>query len=122
MNEKQKKDAKEKFKQYQNVTLTPEDMEKAQIKADKLGDQMNNFKLLLEMVKDHWNGNFKINAASFTIIIGAIVYVISPLDAIPDMIPVLGWIDDVSILAFAMTKIQSVLNEYRVYKEKGNLK
>ena len=120
MNEKQKKDAKAKFKQYQNQTLTTEQLERAEEKAQYLGDQMNSFKLLLEMVKDHWNGNFKINSASLTIIIGAIVYVVSPLDAIPDMIPVLGWIDDIAVLGFALSKVQSVLNKYRAYKEKSN--
>jgi uncharacterized membrane protein YkvA (DUF1232 family) len=120
MNDKQKKDAKEKFKQYQKETLSTEDLELAEQKADKLGDQINNFKLLLEMVKDHWSGSFKINKASLAIIIGAIVYVISPLDAIPDLIPFFGWIDDVSVITFAMTEIQSVLKEYLMYKEKNN--
>ena len=28
----------------------------------------------------------------------AVVYVISPVDAIPDMIPQLGWLDDIGVL------------------------
>ncbi|WP_025916395.1 YkvA family protein [Herminiimonas sp. CN] len=40
-----------------------------------------------------------------TIKIGAILlalYVISPLDVIPDLIPVLGWLDDATLLAFGI--------------------
>jgi uncharacterized membrane protein YkvA (DUF1232 family) len=31
-----------------------------------------------------------------------LLYVLSPIDVIPDWIPVLGWLDDVTILAFCV--------------------
>jgi uncharacterized membrane protein YkvA (DUF1232 family) len=31
----------------------------------------------------------------------AIIYVLSPLDLIPDVIPVVGWLDDLGVLAWA---------------------
>jgi uncharacterized membrane protein YkvA (DUF1232 family) len=31
-----------------------------------------------------------------------VLYVLSPIDLIPDTIPVLGWIDDVAIVSFAI--------------------
>jgi uncharacterized membrane protein YkvA (DUF1232 family) len=31
----------------------------------------------------------------------AILYVLSPLDLIPDVIPVVGWLDDLGVLAWA---------------------
>ena len=37
--------------------------------------------------------------------IGALVYLISPIDVIPDMIPVLGLTDDVGIIAFAISQL-----------------
>ncbi len=35
----------------------------------------------------------------------AILYVISPLDLIPDVIPVIGWLDDLGVLAWAARQI-----------------
>ena len=35
-------------------------------------------------------------------LVSAIAYVISPFDAIPDFIPVLGWMDDVGVLSAAV--------------------
>ena len=33
----------------------------------------------------------------------AIVYVVSPIDLIPDVIPVIGWLDDVGVIALVAT-------------------
>jgi GTPase Era involved in 16S rRNA processing len=37
--------------------------------------------------------------------VAALLYVILPLDAIPDLVPVVGWIDDIAVLAWALTKV-----------------
>ena len=44
--------------------------------------------------------------------IGALVYLISPLDAIPDPIPILGLTDDVAVILFAISKIGPELKPY----------
>lgn len=36
------------------------------------------------------------------IIIGAAIYVIWPIDLMPDIIPVIGWIDDIIVVAGAI--------------------
>ena len=35
----------------------------------------------------------------------AILYVISPLDLIPDFIPVIGWLDDLGVLVWAARQV-----------------
>ena len=45
------------------------------------------------------------------LIIGALGYFISPLDLIPDCIPVIGYADDVGVLALALSKIGSRIGE-----------
>ena len=35
--------------------------------------------------------------------IGAVVYVLSPLDVVPDVLPLLGEIDDLAVILFALT-------------------
>ena len=44
--------------------------------------------------------------------IGALVYLISPLDAIPDVIPFAGLIDDAGVILFAVRKIRPQLQPY----------
>ena len=35
----------------------------------------------------------------------ALLYVISPLDLIPDWVPVIGWLDDLGVLAWAARQV-----------------
>lgn len=50
--------------------------------------------------------------AGKAIAIGALIYLISPIDAIPDVIPVLGLTDDVSIIGLAVAKLATDLQKY----------
>ncbi len=35
----------------------------------------------------------------------AFLYIVSPLDLIPDFIPVIGWLDDLGVLAWAAKQV-----------------
>ena len=43
-------------------------------------------------------------------VVGAIAYMISPLDFIPDFIPVLGYVDDVAVVALAYKTAKSMVS------------
>jgi len=44
-------------------------------------------------------------------ILGTVAYFISPLDFLPDLTPVLGYTDDLGVLAFGLTAISCYVNE-----------
>ena len=116
MNENQRKEAEQKFLEFQNQDINNSDIEKATEKAGNLKEQMDNFMLMISMVKDSWNGKFQINKMDMAIIVGAILYVVSPIDAIPDFIPVVGWMDDIAIVGLAMSKLSGIISEYKAFR------
>lgn len=46
-----------------------------------------------ELPKENWKRGI--------IALLAILYILSPLDLVPDFIPVIGWLDDLGVLAWA---------------------
>ena len=69
------------------------------------------------MVKDYFKGEFDISKVNLAIIIGCIIYVISPIDAAPDFIPFVGWLDDGTVVAFVLASISSIIEEYKLLKK-----
>ena len=45
------------------------------------------------------------------LVTGALAYIVSPLDFIPDFIPVVGWLDDIGVAGFALNYIFSTMNQ-----------
>ena len=45
------------------------------------------------------------------IIFGAFAYLLTPLDAIPDLTPLLGYTDDIGVLAYSLVIIAAYIND-----------
>ena len=45
------------------------------------------------------------------IILGTLVYVLSPIDGIPDLTPIFGFTDDLGVLSFGLVTIACYINE-----------
>jgi uncharacterized membrane protein YkvA (DUF1232 family) len=54
------------------------------------------------------------------IVIGSLVYLVSPLDIAPDFIPVLGQLDDITILGLLIAELTQMASEY-LKKRKGDV-
>ena len=104
------------FETFQSHKLTADDLNTAEIKASQLDEKSSDFKLLIDMARDTFAGRYKMNAWNLSVIIGTIVYVISPIDAIPDLIPVLGWLDDVTIVGYAIRKLSEEMKNYKAQR------
>ncbi|MBA9079637.1 MULTISPECIES: YkvA family protein [Rufibacter] len=48
--------------------------------------------------------------------IAVVIYFLSPIDLIPDWLPVIGLIDDVSLLAWFMTSIKAEMDKFKVWE------
>ena len=72
----------------------------------------NFLKLLFRLFKDS-----RVPLAEKAMLVGAIVYVISPLDLIPDVIPFIGQVDDLYLVSLVVLRLlartdESVLHEH----------
>ncbi|NJL72636.1 MAG: DUF1232 domain-containing protein [Candidatus Competibacteraceae bacterium] len=69
------------------------------------------------MVKDYWNKEYR-EVPWFTIaaIVAALIYVLSPIDLIPDVIPVIGLVDDAMVIAVCLRLCEQDLHKWQQWK------
>ncbi len=82
-----------------------------------LGRFIGDGKMLLALVQDYANGRYRqIPWRAIAAVVAALLYVLNPLDLVPDFIPLVGWLDDGAILAACLMMIEGDLHAYRKWK------
>jgi len=78
----------------------------------------SDIRLMFSMLRDYWKGNYReVPWKSIAAIAGTLIYVLNPLDLIPDMILWLGFIDDAGVVALCLKMVESDLLLYAAWKE-----
>ena len=97
-------------------------------KEGRLTDQLKNGKglqryakdllLLFSLAKDYYQGNYRdIPYKTISAAVVGLLYVINPIDIIPDFIPFIGQVDDALVLGFCLKLIQKDLLQYKAWKD-----
>jgi uncharacterized membrane protein YkvA (DUF1232 family) len=82
-------------------------------KGQGLKDYIDDLKLAYTMLRDP---DFTIDKHTKIVLIIAFLYLLSPIDLLPDSIPLLGLFDDVLVAGYAMKQTAAELERYRQYK------
>lgn len=75
-------------------------------------------RLMFSLLRDYWKGDYRqIPWKSIAAIAGALLYVLNPLDFIPDIILAFGFLDDAGVVALCLKLVESDLHRYAAWKE-----
>ena len=94
------------------------DMEEKLKTIPAVGNLLADVPLLISIVKSYIEGKYKeIPTGTIVAIIAALLYVLSPIDILPDFIPVVGFADDAAVVAFCVASIHSDLAKYKAWRD-----
>lgn len=89
--------------------------DKAGVTIAALGD---NLRLLQGLCMAWWRGEYRaINPQALLAIVAGLVYFVAPFDALPDWLPVLGFVDDLAVLTWIMQRWHDELASYRAWRD-----
>ena len=101
----------------EDLNRVMEDFETAKKKATRLGKHLESFQLMWSLLQDYRAGNYTAIPWKFIAAMGfAMVYLISPLDVIPDFL-ILGFVDDAAVFGLVISAFQSELEDYKEWKK-----
>lgn len=93
-------------------------IEKKVLSSGRLRRFTTDIRLMFALVRDYWRGDYRaIPWKSIAAIAGALLYVLNPIDLIPDIIFGIGFLDDAGVVALCLKLVESDLHRYAAWKE-----
>lgn len=73
--------------------------------------------VLISLVKAYVDKEYtEIPTGMIVAIVGALIYVLSPIDLIPDFISGFGYVDDAAVVLWAVNLVHEDLDDYKEWK------
>ncbi len=74
--------------------------------------------LLIALVKAYWNDEYReVPYRSIAAIVFTLLYVLNPIDLIPDFIPGIGLVDDVAVMYLCLKLVGEDLEDFKKWQE-----
>ena len=108
-------------KPFKVVTVLNEAAEKLadeKSKDNKFKQLFNTALTLVRLVRRYANGEYR-QIPTSTVVAGlaVLLYVLSPIDIIPDFIPVVGFLDDLSLVSWFIGKFHGEITRFRDWEQ-----
>lgn len=92
----------------------------AQSRLRRIGPHLaslrNDLPTLIQLARAWANGSYRtIPWKAIVTIIAGLIYFVSPIDAIPDFIPFIGYIDDAAVIAYVLRSLHQEIEAFRVF-------
>ncbi|MDQ0509070.1 uncharacterized membrane protein YkvA (DUF1232 family) [Peptoniphilus ivorii] len=84
----------------------------------KFSEVQNEITTLITMVTDSVRGSYKgLGKKNLLMIVAGLIYLVNPLDIVPDFIFGIGFADDLSVLVYIISKLSEEMAKYRFWKK-----
>lgn len=82
-----------------------------------IGSYIADVPFLVMMVNDYRKKEYtSVPLATIVSIVAALAYLVSPIDLIPDAIPLIGYLDDFVVLKYIFDTLHNDIADYRMWK------
>jgi len=117
----------ERFLENGAKTVTANDVERVMREADRLRKMFSDaeplqrlasdLEVFLSLINDHWNRQYSdVPYSTIAEMVFTLIYVLSPVDLIPDAIPGVGHLDDAAIVSLCLVTTEKELASYQAWK------
>jgi len=104
-------------KDVEKVVVKSEDIQKKFTSHGPLQRFIKDAKLLIAMVKDYWSRSYRqVPFGTIGAIVFTLIYILNPFDLVPDVLPIIGEVDDAAVIAACLMLVEQDLHKYENWK------
>ena len=105
------------LKQKDKLERYLERLEEKLRSIDTVGSVLGEVPVLISLIRAYVKKEYTdIPYASIVAILGALLYLLAPVDLIADLTPGIGLVDDIAVIGFAMRIVKADLDVYKQWK------
>lgn len=83
----------------------------------KLKRAIEPIKIFKRMIAAHRSGSYKLSTKTMGFLVLGILYFVTPMDIIPDFLPLLGFADDVSVLIAIFNLLKNEVEDFLAWEK-----
>ena len=92
--------------------------EKMREHGEQIGEIREDLPVLLRVIRAYARGDYrKLPWRTVVTIVAGILYFVSPIDLIPDFIPVIGYVDDAAVISLVLRGVRGDLEAFETWEE-----
>ena len=89
----------------------------ASMPKEPFAETWSYFQTMLRLIRAYSEAKYRdVPESTLVVIIAAIIYIVNPLDVIPDALPALGYLDDATVLALAVRRARQALDDFMIWE------
>lgn len=87
-------------------------------KKNKLNEVIEDIDLMISLVKSYIKKEYKeVPIRTILLVVASIIYLVTPIDVIPDITPIIGFSDDIFIIGLCLKSVDKDLKLYKEWKK-----
>src|SRR5438445_2267082 len=89
----------------------------AAIPKEPFKDSWPYLQAMLRLIRAYFRGEYRnVSQDALVFIVAAVSYLVDPFDLIPDEVPFLGFLDDATVVAFAVARTRESLDDFMTWE------
>ena len=89
----------------------------ASVPKEPFKDSWPYLQAMLRLIRAYFRGEYRnVSHDALIYIVAAVSYLVDPFDLIPDEIPFLGFLDDATVVSFAVARTRHALDEFMIWE------
>lgn len=115
-------EAEEMLKNVDEVERFLQRLEKKLKTVPVAGNKLADVPIMVSLIRNYIKKEYTdVPIGTIIAILAALIYFVSPIDIVPDSIPVIGYFDDAAVVAACWKLVESDVEEYQEWRKENNL-
>ena len=97
--------------------LSEKALRSSAFRSDSFASVLDDFRALIRLVVAYARGLYRqIPVDKLVVVVAGLLYVVSPLDLIPDALPIAGFLDDAAVIGWVIKAVREELDAFREWE------